>query len=742
MARESETGQQDKLNERVQLLSDLASSLLLSDNPREILDVVFKRLSAHLGLEAYFNYLVIEDGSRLRLYNYAGVPEHIAREIEWLDYGQAVCGCVARDKKRIIAEDVQCSADPRTDLIKSLGITAYCCHPLIAHDKLIGTLSFGTRNRNQFAQDEIELMHVVSNQIASALERASLVARLNKVCNEQDACIREKTLELQKANEELKGQVEVRKLAEKALRESEERLRLAQQVAHIGTFEWNIQTGVNTWTPELEAMYGLPLGGFPGTEEAWEQLVYHEDRPEALRRVQEAMDKGGFEGEWRVVWPDGTVHWLYGRAFVFKDESGKPLKLIGINIDITERKQAEEELFRAQEGLEIAVQKRTAELEKANKELQARIEERKRAEDALRESEEKYRELVENANSIIIRWDMQGNLTFFNEFAEMLFGYSKNEILGRNVVGTIVPLSESTGRDLDDMIEDVKRYPERYKLNVNENMCKNGDRVWIAWTNKAIHDEHGNVVEILSVGNDITERKRAEEELNAAKQQAELYLDLMGHDINNLHQVALGYLELARDMPAGEEQAMFLDKPVEVLQRSAKLISNVRKLQKLHDGMFQDRDVDVCQVLSDVQREFGAVPDKTITLSLNGFERCHVRANELLHDVFSNLVGNAIKHTGDRAAIVVDLDVVEDNGGRYCRVAVEDDGPGIPDDFKAKIFNRALKGTAKAKGMGLGLYLVKSLVDSYGGRVWVEDRIQGDHTKGARFVVMLPAAYN
>ena len=73
---------------------------------------------------------------------------------------------------------------------------------------------------------------------------------------------------------------------------------------------------------------------------------------------------------------------------------------------------------------------------------------------------------------------------------------------------------------------------------------------------------------------------------------------------------------------------------------------------------------------------------------------------------------------------------------------VEDDGPGIPDDFKGTIFNRMLKGTDKAKGMGLGLYLVKSLVESYGGRVWVEDRVQGDHTKGARFVVMLPAIEN
>lgn len=132
-----------------------------------------------------------------------------------------------------------------------------------------------------------------------------------------------------------------RKRAEAALRESEERLRLAQQVSHIGTFEWNIQTGVDRWTPELEAMYGLPPGGFAGTQEAWEELVYVEDRAEVLRRVSRALEEGGFEGEWRVVWPDGTMRWLAGRAWVFRDEAARPLRLIGVNIDITERKAAE-----------------------------------------------------------------------------------------------------------------------------------------------------------------------------------------------------------------------------------------------------------------------------------------------------------------------------------------------------------------------------------------------------------------
>jgi len=114
---------------------------------------------------------------------------------------------------------------------------------------------------------------------------------------------------------------------ERALRESEERLRLAQHVARIGTFEWNIKTGVNRWTPELEAMYGLPPGGFPGTQPAWEQLVHPNDRDEAVRCVERAMTDGSFEGEWRIVWPDGSVHWLLGRASIIKDAAGDPERL-------------------------------------------------------------------------------------------------------------------------------------------------------------------------------------------------------------------------------------------------------------------------------------------------------------------------------------------------------------------------------------------------------------------------------
>jgi signal transduction histidine kinase len=243
-----------------------------------------------------------------------------------------------------------------------------------------------------------------------------------------------------------------------------------------------------------------------------------------------------------------------------------------------------------------------------------------------------------------------------------------------------------------------------------------------------------------SLKDEIEQRKQIEDELVKAKAQAELYVDLMGHDINNMNMIVMSYLELAKEMmPADSAQKEFLDNPLNVLERSTQLISNVRKLQKLQNGVLQLESVDVCKVVADVQREFRATPRKAITVNMNGCERCLARANDLLRDVFVNLVGNAIKHTGERAEIIIDLDAVSENGGRYCRVMVEDNGPGIPDDFKAKIFNRLIKGTDNAKGMGLGLFLVKSLVENYHGRVWVEDRVPGDHTKGARFVVMLPA---
>jgi two-component system, cell cycle sensor histidine kinase and response regulator CckA len=154
-------------------------------------------------------------------------------------------------------------------------------------------------------------------------------------------------------------------------------------------------------------------------------------------------------------------------------------------------------------------------------------EKRYQTEEALRESERKYRELVETANSIILRMDSNGIVTFFNEYASQFFGFSHDEIIGRNVVGTIVPPTDSAGKDLAQMILDIGVHPELYKSNENENMCKDGTRVWAAWTNKPILDDQGRCVEILCIGNDITDRKRAEDTLRGNEERFRAFMDNM-----------------------------------------------------------------------------------------------------------------------------------------------------------------------------------------------------------------------
>ena len=130
-----------------------------------------------------------------------------------------------------------------------------------------------------------------------------------------------------------------------------------------------------------------------------------------------------------------------------------------------------------------------------------------RARDLLRRSELRYQDLIDNAHSIILRVDPRGIVRFINRYGETFFGYSGDEIVGKPLLGTILPDRSRTGRDLAAMVREVMQKPEDFEVNVNENMKKSGERVWIAWTNKAIRDEKGRLVEMLSIGNDITDRK-------------------------------------------------------------------------------------------------------------------------------------------------------------------------------------------------------------------------------------------
>jgi diguanylate cyclase (GGDEF)-like protein/PAS domain S-box-containing protein len=122
-----------------------------------------------------------------------------------------------------------------------------------------------------------------------------------------------------------------------------------------------------------------------------------------------------------------------------------------------------------------------------------------------------FRELVQNANTIVLRWDLQGRVTFLNDFGLELFGYTSEQLLGRSVIGTIVPATDTSGRDLVQMIDQLLARPEEYIHNENENMRSDGARLWITWRNRLLHDAAGRPRELLSFGMDTTARRRAEE---------------------------------------------------------------------------------------------------------------------------------------------------------------------------------------------------------------------------------------
>lgn len=150
-------------------------------------------------------------------------------------------------------------------------------------------------------------------------------------------------------------------------------------------------------------------------------------------------------------------------------------------------------------------------------ELEKEITKRKRATDALAASERKYRELIETANSIIIRWDKEGIIRFINDYGLGFFGYSAGDLLGRDVMTILPEVEESTGRDLKALVKNIATHPEQYTYVPSENIRKDGRTVWVAWTNKAILDERGEVLEILAIGNDITSLKETEAALRESE---------------------------------------------------------------------------------------------------------------------------------------------------------------------------------------------------------------------------------
>jgi signal transduction histidine kinase len=225
-----------------------------------------------------------------------------------------------------------------------------------------------------------------------------------------------------------------------------------------------------------------------------------------------------------------------------------------------------------------------------------------------------------------------------------------------------------------------------------------------------------------------------------AKSQAEFYIDLLIHDINNMNQAAMGYLELAMEkVKQGKYDPSLFARSIAIIKNSSELIENVRKARRIKAEGQRRIPTDLGDVLGEVVSEYSVFPGRNVTINYRPQKGNIVLAGELLKDVFSNLVSNSIKHSAGPVTIDIDVDTFDCSAGKFYTIIVADNGPGMPEDLKARVFGRSVRGYNMVKGKGLGLYLVKTLVESYDGSVRIDDRVVGDHKKGCKFTVMLPA---
>jgi PAS domain S-box-containing protein len=407
--------------------------------------------------------------------------------------------------------------------------------------------------------------------------------------------------------------------------------------------------------------------------------------------------------------------------------------------------------------------------------LSGTVHEWRKTEKFLRDSEIKYRELVENANSIILKMDTLGNITFFNNFAERFFGFSKNEIIGESVIGTIVPYQDTAGNDLDVMIKGIVSNPENYAYNENENTRKSGEKVWVAWANRPIFDEENNLTGVLCIGTDLTIQKQAEsrlqrlnqeleervtqrttelvtmnQQLETAKEKAELanqakssFIANMSHELRTPLNAILGFSQLmSRSTNLDADQR----ENIQIINRSGEyllgLINNVLAIAKIEAGKtsFNRRNFNLYQLLGDIEDLFHLKAENQ-GLTLN-FEWSaseipqYVNTDEMkLRQVLINLLSNSLKFT-EHGAIAVTVEAVSQSPLQL-RFSVADTGVGMATEELDKLFEafyQTRSGQESQEGTGLGLAISYKFVQLMGGNLTAESQLG----LGTTFIFTIP----
>jgi PAS domain S-box-containing protein len=502
------------------------------------------------------------------------------------------------------------------------------------------------------------------------------------------------------------------KRAEEHLRNEKLRLEVAQESAQAGTFEWNIQKNQTIWSDQLKALYGFAPGEFKGFEN-WSSRVHPEDLRKSKKAILESLRTGKYDDDFRVIWPDGSLHWLAARGKVVFDEHGSPLLMTGINMDVTERKRAEEALARSRDELEEKVRERTSDLSLTAEEL--------------RKSEEAYRLLVELNPVGVFRhvYDTVNNESkrlHCNDAQLKLLGYSSlDEYLKELPENTII--EEDWNKYISSLISigKIVNFPAQMKR-------KDGRIIWVLLN--AITRSDGKQLFVEGAMTDKSEQKRTEERLPSARKKlrAKAAEIVMADERSRQHFAADLHDTVIQTIGAAKLRTQIIQDDI-----PEKALKDFQQLQDLISQSITQARFIMAEMSPPVLNELGFIPAMEwlteqienqhgikVEFSTNGFTPLQHEIQVLLFQATRELLMNVVKHAKAHTALV------KVSGGKQkVRIEIIDDGRGFD---KRQAFR-----TDVSSG-GFGLFSIRERLRHFGGHLI----IQSEEGKGTRVVMTAP----
>ncbi len=541
---------------------------------------------------------------------------------------------------------------------------------------------------------------LLERTVRYALWRSRAEEALRRSGEDLERRVAERTTELTHANQILRAEVEERRRAEEAAQESEERLRLAMEAGRLGLWRYNPSAGTVLLSAEAAAMVGLPATRSRVSLEAWEQCIHSEDRERVTQLLQEALaGHASFDTEYRVLGADGTLHWIASQGKVFRDRENKPVRVIGVATDITNRKRVEE---------------------------------------AVRESERNFVTLAEVVPQLVWTTGPDGAIEYFNKRWFDYTGTTPEQTLEHGWTRAVHPEDRAvTWQRWQDSLATGRPYEVEYRLQ-----AANGTYQWFLARGVPLRDDKGRIEKWFGTCTNIDAQKRAEEALRQADRRKDEFLALLAHELRNPLAPIRNALHLLRvgtklKEPDRREAFDVLERQIEHLVR---LVDDLLDVNRITRGKIQLRKEHMALATVVARAVEGSRPliearRQALDIRLPPEEIILDADPVRLAQALLNLLNNAAKYTPEGGHIWL---TVEPQGGEVI-FRVRDNGMGIRPDMLAKIFDlftQSERTLDRAEGgLGIGLTLVRRLTELHGGSVEAHSEGPG---RGSEFVLRLP----